>query len=50
MKQTYIYQLPTANSPEILQFKKKKKKKDTCCRKFEKKGKNCCKSCPLNWG
>jgi hypothetical protein len=26
-----------------------KKKKTTCCEKFKKKGKSCCKGCPLNW-
>jgi len=30
-----------------LDLKKKKKKK--CCEKFRKKGKGCCKSCPINW-
>jgi hypothetical protein len=30
--------------------KKKKKMKDTCFKKFKKKGKSCCKSYPLSWG
>jgi len=49
MKQQLPYQLPTVNSFEEIQLKKKKKKKKSCCEKFKKKGKNYCKTCPLNW-
>lgn len=36
--------LPTQSQEELMMSKKKKK----CCKKFEKKGKKACKSCPLN--
>ena len=43
MKNTPINITPTKKTFKL------KKKKTTCCEKFKKKGKNCCKSCPLNW-
>ena len=51
MKQNLPYLFPTTDSFMILEVKKKKKKKkEKCCEKFKKKGKGCCKSCPISWG
>jgi len=50
MKQQPNIVLPSLQNSFKVKAKKKKKMKDVCCEKFKKKGKNCCKSCPLNWG
>jgi hypothetical protein len=49
MKKQTTIQLPNSSDYFAVKAKKKKKKK-ACCEKFKKKGKNCCKSCPLSWG
>jgi hypothetical protein len=48
MKQQKTIILPSIQNSLVV--KAKKKKKEVCCEKFKKKGKNCCKSCPLSWG
>jgi len=50
MKQQTNIVLPSFQDSFSVKAKKKRKMKDVCCEKFKKKGKNCCKSCPLNWG
>ena len=50
MKQQVEIILPAINDSLVVKTKKKKKMKDVCCEKFKKKGKGCCKSCPLSWG
>jgi len=49
MKQQVNIILPNRQDSFVVKTKKKKKK-DVCCEKFKKKGKTCCKSCPLSWG
>jgi len=49
MKQILNITLQSQYSSVFIATKKKKKKKASCCEKFKKKGKGCCKSCPLNW-
>ena len=48
MKQQTNIKLPSLQDSFVMKTKKKKKK--VCCEKFKKKGKSCCKSCPLSWG
>jgi hypothetical protein len=50
MKQQTHIVLPSLQDSFVVKVKKKQKMKDVCCEKFKKKGKNCCKSCPLSWG
>jgi len=50
MKQTPNISFPTLQNSIDIKVKKKKKKKEKCCEKFKKKGKGCCKSCPISWG
>jgi hypothetical protein len=55
MKQISNNIFPAINSTVVIETKKKPclptgRKKKSCCEKFKKKGKGCCKSCPISWG